>query len=52
MAQVIRFSEDGKVIIVWDTDEDAAVRCPTQQDMDNLSVGNDLTDEEIETIDD
>lgn len=52
MAQVIRFSEDAKICIVWDTDENSAVRCPTQGDMDNLPVGDDLTDEEIETIDD
>ncbi len=51
MAQVIRFSEDASISIVWDTVADEAVRCPTQDDMDNLPVGEDLTAEEIETID-
>ena len=51
MAQVIRFSEDASISIVWDPVADEAVRCPTQDDMDNLPVGDDLTAEEIETID-
>jgi hypothetical protein len=45
----IRFSADGAISIVWADGE--AVRCPTQQDMDALPVGEDLTAEEIETID-
>jgi hypothetical protein len=48
--EVIRFSEDAAISIVWDTAADEAVRCPTQDDMDNLPVGDDLTDEEIETL--
>lgn len=50
MAKVIRFSEGANISIVWDTREDRAVRFPTQDDMDNLPVGEDLTEEEIETI--
>lgn len=44
----IRFSADGHISIVWDNCE--PVRCPTQHDMDTLPVGLDLTDDEIEQI--
>lgn len=49
MTQEIRFSEDGKIIIVWDS-ESGPVRCPNQEDMDNLPVGEDMTEEEMEFI--
>jgi hypothetical protein len=52
LTEVIRFSEDASISIVWDTATNGAVRCPTQDDMDNLPVGDDLTTEEIETIED
>ena len=48
--QVIRFSEDASISIVWDVVTDEAVRCPTQDDMDKLEVGEDLTAEEIDGI--
>ena len=51
MAQVIRFSRNGAISIVWDADANKAVRCPTQVDMDRLPVGKDLTKKEIETLD-
>jgi hypothetical protein len=51
MTQVIRFSRDASISIVWDTAADKAVRCPTQSDMDNLPVGKDLTAKEIKTLD-
>ena len=51
MAQVIRFSKDASMSIVWDTRETKAVRCPTQSDMDNLPVGKDVTAKEIKTLD-
>jgi hypothetical protein len=47
---VIRYSPDATISMVWDTEEDEAVRCPTQADMDNLPVGADLTDEEISAL--
>lgn len=46
----IRFSEDGAISMVWSDGE--PVRCPTQEDMDDLPVGDDMTDEEIESLDD
>jgi hypothetical protein len=49
--EVIRFSVDASISIVWDTVADEALRCPTQDDVDTLPVGEDLTVEEIETLD-
>ncbi len=46
----IRYSEDGTVCMVWSDGE--SVRCPTQADMDRLPVGDDMTDEEVEQLDD
>lgn len=46
----IRCSSDARICIVWDTAADEAVRCPTQEDMDRLPVGRDLTEEEIATL--
>ena len=43
----IRFSEDASICMVQDGDE---FRCATQADMDTLSVGDDLTTEEIEGL--
>ena len=51
MSLIIRFSEDAAINVVWDTASDEAVRCPTQEDIDTLPVGDDLTEDEIETID-
>jgi hypothetical protein len=51
MAQVIRFSRDASISIVWDTVLNKAVRCPTQSDMDKLPVGKDLSAKEIKTLD-
>jgi hypothetical protein len=51
MAEVIRFSKDASISIVWDTETHKAVRCPTQSDMDILPVGRDLTAKEIKTLD-
>jgi hypothetical protein len=48
--EVLRHSRDGKIVIVWDTAENEAVRCPTQHDMDTLPVGRDLSREEINTL--
>lgn len=45
----IRFSADGSVSMVWADGE--AVRVPSQQDLDFLPVGEDLTDEEIAGLD-
>jgi hypothetical protein len=50
MAQVIRFSSDASISIVWDTVAGEAVRCPTQEDVDTLPVGDDLTDDETESL--
>jgi len=50
--EVIRFSDDAAISIVWDTAADEAVRCPTQDDLDNLPVGEDLTADEIESLED
>jgi len=52
MKEEIRFSADGSVNIVWDTETDEAVRMPSQHDMDTLPVGRDLTDDEIDLLDD
>jgi hypothetical protein len=51
MSEVIRFSQDKMISIVWNTFTDEAVRSPTQEDMDTLPVGEDLADDEIETLD-
>lgn len=45
--EVIRYGTFGA--IVWDLDT-GDTRMATQSDMDNLDVGDDLTDEEEETI--
>ena len=50
--EVIRFSDDGSVSIVWATADDAPVRVPTQHDLDTLPVGDDLTDDDIARLDD
>ena len=47
MAQV-RFSPDAMTCIVQD--DDGTFRVATQDDMDTLEVGEDLTDDEIETL--
>ena len=48
MTTEIRFSEDGSISMVWVDGE--AVRVPTQEDMDTLPVGEDMTDEEVEAL--
>ena len=49
MVEQIRFSTDGSISMVWRDGE--PLRCPTQDDTDNLPVGDDMTDEEIEVLD-
>ena len=49
MSAVIRYSADGSVCIVQE--EDGSFRVATQDDMDTLEVGPDLTDEDIELLD-
>ena len=48
MAQV-RFSPDASTCIVQD--DDGTFRVASQTDMDTLEVGEDLTDEEIASLD-
>ena len=48
--ETIRYSTDGAVCMVWSDGE--PVRCPTQDDMDTLPVGQDMTDDEVEALDD
>lgn len=50
MPEVIRFSKDAKIRIVWDTVTNQPARWPTPQDMDRLPFGGDLTDDEIDAI--
>jgi hypothetical protein len=45
----IRYSTDAAINMVYDGDE--PLRCPTQEDMDALPVGPDLTNDEIEMLD-
>ena len=45
----IRFSADGSVSMVWSGGE--AVRVPTQQDLDILPVGDDMTEDEVAGLD-
>ena len=47
--ECIRFGVSG-ICMVWCDGE--PVRCPTQDDMDNLPVSDDMTDEEVELLDD
>ena len=44
----IRYSADGSINMVYCDGE--PVRCPTDQDMDTLPVGPDLTADEIESL--
>lgn len=46
--ETIRYSEDGSITMVWSNGE--AVRCPTQEDMDTLPVGDDMTAEEVDSL--
>jgi len=48
MKTEIRFSEDGSISMVWVDGE--AVRIPTQRDIDTLSVGDDMSEEEVESL--
>lgn len=45
----IRYSEDDSICMV---DDDGEFRAPTQDEMDMLPLGENLTPEEIETLDD
>lgn len=49
MTEEIRYSADGSICMVWA--DGKPVRCPTQHDMDTLPVGEDMTEDEIETLD-
>lgn len=44
----IRYSADGSICMVWSGGE--PLRCPTQDDMNSLPVGSDMTDEEINQL--
>ncbi len=48
MKTEIRFTEDATICMVWCDGE--PLRCPTQDDMDTLPVGDDMTDEESELL--
>lgn len=49
--EVIRHSGNGGVSMVWDTERDEPVRCPTQEDMDRLPIGEDLTEDDLARCD-
>ena len=49
MSEEIRYSADGSICMVWDGGE--PVRCPSQEDMDHLPVGSDMTADEIDQCD-
>lgn len=49
MRPVIRMSPDGSITMVED---DHGLHVPAQWEMDTLDVGEDLTDEEIDLLDD
>ncbi len=49
MKACIRFSADATICMKQD--EDGELHAPTQEDLDNLPVGPDLTDEEIQLLD-
>ena len=49
MAQ-IRFSPDANICIMQE--DDGTFRVPAQDDVNTLEVGEDLTDDEIEMLDD
>ena len=46
----IRYSPDAVVCMVWCGVE--PLRCPTQEDMDRLPVGPDMTEDEMDRLDD
>lgn len=46
--ETIRYGEGGIYLV---DDGDGNLRLPTQEEMDSLPVGEDLTDEEIEGLD-
>lgn len=46
--KTIRYSADASICIV---DEDGSFTVATQEDMDTLPVGVDLTDEEVDGLD-
>ena len=48
-AEVIRFSRNGEICMVWC--DGGPVRCPTQDDMDTLPVGDDMDEAEESLID-
>ena len=48
-AEQIRYSNDGSICMVWSGGE--PVRCPTQDDMDRLPVGPDMTEDDVALLD-
>jgi hypothetical protein len=48
--ETIRYSSDASVCMVWAHGE--PVRCPSQHDMDTLTVGPDMDDDELAQCDD
>lgn len=49
MAAVVRYSMDASICIVQE--DDGSFRVATQEDMETLEVGEDLTEEEVEELD-
>jgi hypothetical protein len=47
MTTTIRYSADASICLIDDGDQ---FRAPTQEDMDTLPVGDDLTEDEIASI--
>jgi len=45
----IRYSADASVSMVWE--DGKVVRCPSQHDMDTLLVGDDMTSQEVDSLD-
>jgi hypothetical protein len=50
MAAKIRMSEDGSITIVQE--EDGTFHCASQEEMETLEVGEDLTEEDLALLDD
>ena len=48
-AEQIRYSNDGSICMVWSGG--SPLRCPTQDDMDRLPVGPDMTEDDVALLD-
>ena len=49
MRDEIRHSDNGSISMVWRDGE--PLRCPNQEDMETLPVGEDMTEDEIASLD-